>query len=76
MMNKNFLYGLELCPNDLIVDTITKQRRTHRSKRINKKWLKRYGCLIIKKASNKYYVVGNKVIAHPEYIHKLKEMME
>ena len=78
-MNTNalsHLYGLNFYPSELMVDTITKQRKIHRSKRINKKWLRRYGNLTIEKPSNKYYVMGNNIIAHPTMIEKIKKLLE
>ena len=71
----SYLHGLRFCPSTLMVDTITKQRRIHRSKRINKKWIKRYGYITIEKSSNKFYVMGYNVVAHPDMIEKIKGLL-
>lgn len=77
-MNPNtlqYLWGLEFYPSTLMVDVKHIQKRKHRIKRINKKWLKKYGHKTIGTPSSKYYVMGNKIIAHPDMIEKLKKAM-
>lgn len=55
--------------------TTDKPRRTHKSKRINKKWLKRYGYKIKWTSKDQYFVMGNIVIGHPEAIKLIKEYL-
>jgi hypothetical protein len=55
-----YLYGLELHGSRHMVDTKQIQARKHKTKRINKKWLKRYGFKTIEVPANRYFVMGNK----------------
>ena len=46
------------------------QARTHKKKRINKKWRKRYG---VKEVPwNKFYIEGNRIYCHPKIAEKVK----
>ena len=47
------------------------QARKHKKKRINKKWLKRYGMKEI--PWKKFFVVDHRIYAHPVMIQKLKD---
>lgn len=62
------LMGLQLIENVHMVDTVP--ARTHRKKRINKKWRKRYGCKSIPKKC--IYKVGNVIYGHPVTIRNLQ----
>jgi hypothetical protein len=42
----------------------TTQKRTHKKKRINKKWRRKYGYIGI--PSNKSYVMGDTILFHPK----------
>lgn len=53
--------GMKVIGNDTLVDSV--QARTHRKKRINKKWLKRYGYKNV--PSKKVFVFGNVIACHP-----------
>ena len=65
----NFYGGYHLVGNSLLVERI--QRKTHRKKRINKKWAKRYG--FVEKPSTNCYLYGtNTIIAHPDMIDRIK----
>ena len=78
-MNTNalpYLCGLEFYPSALMVDTKHVQAKRHRQKRINKKWLKRYGYTAIYTPSKNYYVMGNRIVAHPNMIDTLKELLK
>lgn len=66
--NYNSIFGYDIIGNPYMVDIV--QARTHKKKRINKKWRKRYG---VKEVPwNKFVIVGNKIYCHPTMIEKLK----
>lgn len=46
------------------------QARTHKKKRINKKWRKRYGVREV--PWNKFIIVEDKIYCHPKMIAKIK----
>jgi hypothetical protein len=50
-----------------------KQNKTHKKKRINKKWLKRYGITATPKTEIFHF--QNKFIMHPTVAQKLKEAL-
>lgn len=43
--------------NVIISPDIKRQRRKHKKRRINKKWLKRYGCIITKSPIEDYAAI-------------------
>ena len=49
------------------------QARKHKKKRINKKWLKRYGKKYV--PSDKIIVVDRMIYVHPKTFAKLKELV-
>lgn len=49
------------------------QARTHKKKRINKKWRKRYGMKEI--PWTKFVISGNAIFAHPKMIARIKEQI-
>ena len=61
----------------LITEYITKdvQRRTHKKKRINKKWLKRYGMKIIPD-NTKILLVNNTLMMTGKCYEKLKKFTD
>ena len=61
----------------LITEYITKdvQRRTHKKKRINKKWLKRYGMKIVPD-NTKILLVNNTLIMTEKCYEKLKNLTD
>ena len=61
----------------LITECITKniQRRTHRKKRINKKWLKRYGMKIVPD-NTKILLVNNTLMMTEKCYEKLKKLTD
>lgn len=70
---------VKLMSSVVVVDKT--QRRKNRKKRINKKWLKKYGYKDI--PSNKVYVVEPSeycreriMIVHPKYYEKIKNKMD
>ena len=72
-MNYNTLQmlGYRFISCDSMVHKI--QCRKHRKKRINKKWLKRYGFKYV--PMTEVYQTGDKFIAHPKIIEIIKQQM-
>ena len=64
-----FLDGYQLIEVRHCADLV--QARKHKKKRINKKWLKRYGMKEV--PWNKFFVMGDKIYAHPTMIQRLKD---
>ena len=62
-----FFSGYQLIETHYCADWV--QARKHKKKRINKKWLKRYGMKEV--PWNKFFIVGDKIYAHPVMIQKL-----
>ena len=69
------LNGLEVIHSCVIVDRIPIQSKTHRQKRINKKWLKKYGTKIIEVPKKDVFIFDGKIIGHPKTLNKLTEKM-
>lgn len=66
--NYNNIFGYDLIGVSYMADTV--QIRTHKKKRINKKWRKRYG---VKEVPwNKFIVADHKIYCHPKMIEKIK----
>ena len=61
----------------IITNAITKtvQARTHKKKRINKKWLKRYGYKEIQN-ENKTYMIDSKLYMKQRCYNKMKKILE
>ena len=60
--------GYQIICVPYMVDIV--QVRTHKKKRINKKWRKRYG---VKEVPwKKFYLVGDKIYCHPKMFEKIK----
>lgn len=73
----NHLMGFRLIASDAIVKKV--QARTHKKKRINKKWLKRYGLKEVPdyETINVATLYGEKYIfAQPRTIEKIKESLK
>lgn len=66
-----FLNGLEVIINNSFGKQV--QARTHRCKRINKKWLRRYGYKTISDGTT--YVFDNKIIMHQGTWDKIKKLI-
>lgn len=62
------LLGLQIIENIHMVDTI--QNKTHRTKRINKKYIKKYGFTNIPKKN--VFMADGKLIGHPETLKILR----
>lgn len=63
------IFGYQLIESHHCADLV--QARKHKKKRINKKWLKRYGMKEV--PWKKYIIVDNKIYAHPTMIQRLKD---
>ncbi len=62
----NFL-GYQVIAVPYMIDIV--QARTHKKKRINKKWRKRYG---VKEVPwNKFIIADRKIYCHPKMVEKL-----
>ena len=72
MQNIDFFEGYRLIATPYFADTV--QRRTHKKKRINKKWKKKYGTM--QKPWNKLIMVDGKIYGHPKIIEKIKTAIE
>ena len=68
-MKRDLLNGYQLVEVPYMCDKV--QARTHKKKRINKKWRKRYGMREVPWKT--CYVVDHKIYAHPKWIQKLIE---
>ncbi|ASA22675.1 hypothetical protein B9T62_18890 [Paenibacillus donghaensis] len=64
------MLGFKFVENIHMVDK--KQAKTHKSKRINKKWMKRYGYIHIPKKD--VFIMGDMVVGHPQTIRMLKDL--
>ena len=62
--NYNSIFGYNIIGVPYMCDI--KQARTHKKKRINKKWRKRYGVREV--PWKKFYIEGNKIYCHPKMI--------
>lgn len=72
MNNYTLFDGYPLIECSYMMDIV--QARTHKKKRINKKWQKRYG---VKEVPWKRYVLTDgKIYGHPKMIEKLIEEMK
>lgn len=63
------LLGLQIIENIHMVDTI--QNKIHRTKRINKKYIKKYG--YTKTPKKNVMMAGNMMIGHPDTLRILRE---
>lgn len=68
--NFNSYGGMEVIQNSWLVDKI--RRKIHRKKRIDKKYLKRFGHKEVPKKD--FIVMGNKLIGHPKTIKKFEKL--
>ena len=66
MINNSFLYGMPIC-----FVSEKRQRRIHRKKRINKKWLKKYG-IIGELEKGKVLLIDNKLVMTRNTYYALK----
>ena len=66
----NYINGLRLIETTAITKKV--QRRTHKKRRINKKWAKRYGYRDVPD-KKKIVLVGGTIYAHPSLIERIME---
>lgn len=69
-----YLNGMKFYVSENAVERHRKQAKRHKKKRINKKWLKRYG--LIYWTTPCCFVFNNELIIHPEIYKKLKEVVK
>lgn len=70
-------FGIRVIGSELITKTV--QARTHKNKRINKKWLKRYGYREAPDLTAVYVCklqFGTCIIAHPKAVEKVKKELK
>lgn len=62
-------YGYQLIETPFMSDSV--QAKTHKKKRINKKWKKRYGMREVPK--NEVLITNDgKILAHPKMVERIK----
>ena len=66
-------YGYELVESEQCVEFV--QRRKQKKKRINKKWMKRYGTKAVP-MKDKVIVAGGKIFAHPVMMKRIVAEVE
>lgn len=64
----NSMFGYQIIPVSYMADMV--QVRTHKKKRINKKWRKRYGMKEV--PWNKFVVFEDKIFCHPKWYYKVQ----
>lgn len=62
------IFGYQIIPVPYMADKV--QARTHKKKRINKKWRKRYGFKEV--PWNKFLIEGNRIYCHPKWYYKVQ----
>lgn len=66
--NYSSIFGYQVIGTPYMADKV--QARTHKKKRINKKWRKRYGFKEI--PWNKFFIEGHRIYCHPKMVEKIK----
>ncbi len=61
-----FLNGMELVENNILTIEHKEIKRKHRQKRIQKKWIKKYGYNYSNIPSPQVLIFQNKIFGHPE----------
>jgi plasmid maintenance system killer protein len=69
----NYLNGMEVVKSNLFVKG-SRQKKTHKSKRINKKWRRKYGFIDI--PDKQVYAIDNKICGHPITINKMLKFIK
>lgn len=64
--------GMGFVPSGVMVINVPK--RKHKKKRIQKKWIKRYGYKTI--PDPKLYVYDGKIIAHPDTVERVVKILK
>lgn len=70
-----FYNGMEIVESNYLVKEIKIRVKRHKKKRIDKKWLKRYGYNVKTVPKRDLIIFQNKIIGHPDTIKKLKEQI-
>jgi hypothetical protein len=71
----NSLFGLKIVENNLLTKGISNEpNKRNKNKRIQKKWIKKYGYKII--PDPKIYYFEDKIIGHPLIIRKLLKKLK
>ena len=65
--------GMEIILSEGITDAKKVRARKHKTKRIDKKFLKKYGYKDIQVWGKKMFVMGNKIYMHPKVFAKIKD---
>lgn len=65
------MFGMEMVENSMLIKGKTIARK-HKKKRIQKKWLKKYGYKDI--PDPKVYVFDGKIIGHPKTLKKIEKV--
>ena len=69
----NYYMGYRLIETDILTKKV--QIKTHKKKRINKKWMKKYGFKEVPDYG-KIVVADKNILAHPKTIEKIKECID
>ena len=72
MAEYDSIFGYSVIATDYMRET--EQARKHKKKRINKKWLKRYGMRSV--PSKRIVIFDGKIYVHPKTLVKIKERIE
>lgn len=64
----NYYNGMGIIVNNIFTKG-TRQKKINKTKRINKKWKKKYGYINI--PDKQVYIIDNKIYGHPITINKL-----
>jgi hypothetical protein len=65
--------GLKIVTSEHCLDYEDIQVKKHKRKRINKKWIKRFGYKIISKPSSRVIIFNNTIICHPDMLNNFKD---
>ena len=68
--------GIRIIENKALVKPLSVQKKTHKKKRINKKWLKRYGIKIIYKPIEDIFIMEDMIIGHPKTLHRYLDKIQ
>jgi hypothetical protein len=72
----NCFNGFPVKTTSMLQKTITEPIKRNRNKRINKKWIKKYGYRSRQIPDKKVYILNNCIYGHPKTIEKLIKAME
>ena len=78
-MSDNMLWnGIKVILSKYITETKEVRARKHKAKRVDKKWLKKYGFKNIQIPNKKFFhmIRENAICMHPKTFEKIKHLME